>query len=136
MKHPSIFIGSFVTAALLSGAGGVLAGYHANTEVSIDFSNRLVNGQLGSARNSFNSPERIGVSIAHYRTDPPGVNAWFQAGDRLGNWVTCATLGDEGMERIAEAVGTDSYIQFIWSTDGFSCDYVAVINTSDNEPKE
>jgi hypothetical protein len=128
MKKQTLIAGLAVAALGLGTTAW--AGYKFTSTVNVLPAARIAFGTLGSARNSADTRQFIGLSTM---VTLGGETMTAYAEDAFGNYVTCNS-SRPGFIAAARAVKGDSYVSFMWDASG-ECTQLMVDTGSYFEPK-
>lgn len=124
-----------IAAALIGAMGGVaFAGFKTSYPVVISTTYFWAYGNMGAARNSADTSQRIGC----YVWSNPGAGnttGYCNAYDSGGHFMSCYTTDTNQIATMESASG-DSYIYFTANSAGGTCALVEVMNNSEFEPKQ
>lgn len=122
-------------AAATALSGAALAGERVNVPVTFETNPQgqvyRAYGMIGTARNSSDGQQTIGCFVAAVG---PGLQAGCEAKNAIGAVISC-TSGAANMVAAAQAVGPDSYIDFIRDPAG-TCTSIYVANSASNPVKQ
>ncbi|MBN8232152.1 hypothetical protein JYK02_32015 [Corallococcus macrosporus] len=128
MKKQTLLAG--LAVATLGLGGTAWAGLKLPVPVTISTAARMAYGSLGSARNSTDNKQYIGVTTRIY-VGGEDVNVYAE--DALGNFATCYST-KPSFVAAARSLASDSYVLFAWNTAG-ECTELTVYTMSYYEPK-
>lgn len=124
-----------LVAVGLCGAGAFVgrasAGNKSSEAVAINTAVRIAYGSVGSARNSADSIQWIGCSLAGY---PTAVSASCSGSTATGITFTCIVPSTSKIVDVVKSIQGDSRIRIEWDAAG-TCTRLDLSNDSRREPK-
>ncbi len=121
-----------IYAALALVVGTAFAGSKVSIIATIDTTNHLAYGAIGSVRNSADTLSSIACYV--YTPAQGKATGLCGVGDAQGNFVMCSTT-DAGIIATIESIANDSLISFVYDATSGDCVDVQINSNSQFEPK-